>query len=131
MYPCPALIGVASCSIGNASDTTLLPGSQLIARFQDQFRVDRLEGCKTCAWRHICGGPCPAMLLLAEIGSLPRSQRVYCREVLCQSRRALLEAIVWDLALEKAEEARQMQPPLDRRKVFQYDESGRMSVVDA
>jgi len=66
VYPCDRYIGEGEMVLGNLNDKSLseiLNGNPLLERILAR-RVDRVERCRMCDWRWVCGGDCPARVYL-------------------------------------------------------------------
>lgn len=63
MIPCGEFIGLEKFSGGNIFQTGIQEAMQSapFKRIRGRF-VEKIEECKTCVLRNICGAPCPAEL---------------------------------------------------------------------
>ncbi len=58
VYPCGEFIGMDEFSI--SFDEILKDGCENAFKSVKDRVVEKIEDCNTCAYRHICGSPCPA-----------------------------------------------------------------------
>ncbi len=100
VYPCIYLVGIARYHMGNMLDGSY-PRQPVIDRLYGELRVDRMEDCKDCNWRTLCGGGCP-LGRLTSLENPETSPRVrdYIKKMRCDYTRNVLGELLWQKADE-------------------------------
>ena len=101
-YPCIYLVGIRKFHLGNIMHGDY-PNKKLLKHLYDSLHVDRLEDCRNCSWRYLCGGGCPLWRL--TVVDNPRASGSiidYCRGISCEYTRRIIELLLWDKARESA-----------------------------
>jgi len=102
VYPCIYLVGIRKFHLGNIRDAGY-PQSERVGQLFDDFHVDRLEGCKRCPWRYLCGGGCPlGRLTVTNNPAATAGAKRYCKEDRCDLTKSVLELLLWEKADETA-----------------------------
>lgn len=128
VYPCIYLVGIRRFFLGNIM-TDEYPRKDMLREMCDALHVDRMEECRNCAWRYLCGGSCavPRLTVLDNPKSSDRA-RAYCRGMLCEYTKKTMELLLWRRGEETAsrvlaapaapaaaDEARPVDPAICRR----------------
>jgi uncharacterized protein len=97
-YPCIYLVGIRQFHLGNIMNRTY-PNGGLLQSMCDRLHVDRMEECRSCVWRYVCGGGCPLRRLMPFDKGAP-AQRVadYWKRVNCDCTKHVIELALWDRA---------------------------------
>lgn len=86
MIPCGEFIGIKGFSGGNIMTTGIRRGLQSRPFRKIRGRiVEKIEECRQCIYRHICGAPCPAEL--HALGGI-RQKAVFCdfyKQTICHA----------------------------------------------
>lgn len=102
VYPCIYLVGNPAHCLGNVFNAAY-PNESRLVELHQQYKVDNLQECKDCLWRHVCGGGCaafrPETYLRPELHQNDRLIE-YAREANCVYRRGMFELILWKWAAE-------------------------------
>lgn len=95
VYPCQALVR-AEFVLGNLRCRSLadIYHRASLLRQLRAIRVDGLEPCKGCAYRHLCGGGCRALAY-----NLTRSLSAPIPADYCALNRVIYEGVLWRVAL--------------------------------
>jgi uncharacterized protein len=102
VYPCIYLVGIKRFYVGNVKDGSY-PDGQLLKRLYDRLHVDRMEDCRSCQWRYICGGGCPLWrLTVSDNPAVTMGTMDYCKGIGCEYTRQIFEVLLWDMACESA-----------------------------
>lgn len=102
VYPCIYLVGIKRFYMGNILDGSY-PDERVLDWMMDFLHVDRMEECKGCEWRYICGGGCPVGKLTVFENPLASPETIqYANAIRCDYTKAIIELLLWDLAKEAA-----------------------------
>jgi len=104
-YPCIYLVGIRRFHLGNIL-TGDYPNRELLKRLYDSLHVDRLEDCRNCAWRYLCGGGCP-LWRLTVLNNPRASGNIidYSRAISCEYTRRIMELVLWNKARGEMEKS--------------------------
>jgi uncharacterized protein len=102
VYPCIYLVGIGRFYMGNVMNGSY-PNRQLLKQLYDRLHVDRMEDCRVCQWRYICGGGCPLWrLTVSDNPAVTKKTMDYCKGIGCEYTRQIFEALLWDMACDSA-----------------------------
>jgi uncharacterized protein len=102
VFPCIYLVGIKRFYMGNIMKGSY-PNRGLLNKLYSHLHVDRLEDCKLCPWRYMCGGGCPLWRLTVSANQAATQRTMdYCRGIACEYTRSIIEVLLWDKARESA-----------------------------
>ena len=100
VYPCIYLVGIKRFYMGNIMNGSY-PDNDILDWMMDFLHVDKMEECKGCVWRYICGGGCPVGKLTVFENPLTSPETLkYCNSIRCDYTKTIIELLLWDLAKE-------------------------------
>ncbi|HNQ90633.1 MAG TPA: radical SAM protein [Verrucomicrobiota bacterium] len=98
VYPCIYLVGIRRFHLGQLQEAAF-PRRTVLERMRAELDVRRIDGCRDCVWRGLCGGGCPVGRLTVADNPLATPDHVrYCREIACRTSQTAIEALLWHYA---------------------------------
>lgn len=98
IYPCSVFASAGKYCLGNVKENTFdeVYKSETLKRLRSLFpeRLERIERCKNCMWKHFCGGGCAAR-------SLCFHGTVWKEDDLCDVTQHLFRELVFEIAKEQ------------------------------
>ena len=92
IYPCE-IAANQKMIIGNVRDMALgeALNSEKARMFIDNSRerIEKIEECLECEWKHFCGGGCMVL-------SLSENDEINSKDYLCGCRKFWLETLIWE-----------------------------------
>ncbi len=102
VYPCIYLVGMRRFHMGNIMSEDY-PKRKVVQEMYDRLHVDRMEDCRSCPWRYLCGGGCPLWRLTIQNNSRASTGVIrYCKGMSCDYTKKMIELLLWDKAQETA-----------------------------
>jgi uncharacterized protein len=111
VYPCIYLVGRSQFLLGHLQEETnpfAQPGyARLFEKWKDRLHVDKMEKCRECSIRYLCGGGCPLRIMaLDEETDSHRLARDYFRDISCAASWAAVESTIRNYDVRAAQHAR-------------------------
>ncbi len=122
VYPCIYLVGMRRFHMGNIMSEDY-PHIKIVQKMYDGLHVDRMDDCKACSWRYMCGGGCPLWRLTVQNNNRASAGVIrYCKGMSCDYTKRIIEVVLWDKAKETAsklmDDLRRVETKVDANTIY-------------
>lgn len=109
VYACIWLMGQPQFKIGDLKERFLR--QEVLERFVEMLHVDRLDKCRDCQLRYLCGGGCPVRRMSVEPNAQADARVLdYYDRMTCRQAETAIAMLLWDKGAQRLDVVKTERP---------------------